>query len=53
MWCSSSAQGRTNERLTRDLRRILMDMNNGERAVQMYVFRRGGSQALLDWSGKY
>lgn len=42
-----------NERLTRDLRRIGMDLNNGERAVRTYGFRRGGSQDLLDWSGKY
>lgn len=42
-----------NERLTRDLRRIGMDLNNGQRAVRMYGFRRGGSQDLLDWSGKY
>lgn len=42
-----------NERLTRDLQRIGMDMNNGERAVRAYGFRRGGSQDLLDWSGKY
>lgn len=42
-----------NERLTRDLRRIGMDMNNGERAVRTYGFRRGGSQNLLDRTGKY
>lgn len=41
------------KRLTRDLRRIGMDLNNCERAVRMYAFRRGGSQELLDWSGKY
>lgn len=42
-----------NERLTRDLRRIGLDLSNGQRAVRLYGFRRGGSQDLLDWSGKY
>ncbi|KAK1869402.1 hypothetical protein I4F81_011879 [Pyropia yezoensis] len=42
-----------NERLTRDLRRIGMDLNNGQRALRLYGFRRGGSQDLLDWSGKF
>eukprot|EP00170_Pyropia_yezoensis_P001865 contig_7968_g1869 len=42
-----------NERLTRDLRRIGMDLNNGQRAVRLYGSRRGGSQDLLDWSGKF
>lgn len=42
-----------NERLTRDLQRIGMDMNNGERASRMYGFRRGGAQELLGRTGKY
>lgn len=42
-----------NGRLTRDLRRIGMDLVNGQRAVRMYGFRRGGAQDLLDWSGNY
>ncbi|KAK1869317.1 hypothetical protein I4F81_011795 [Pyropia yezoensis] len=42
-----------NERLTRDLRRVGLDLNNGQRAVSLYGFRRGGSQDLLDWSAKF
>jgi len=42
-----------NERLTRDLRRIGQDVQNGEQAIRMYGFRRGGAQHMLNWSGKF
>lgn len=42
-----------NDRLARDLRRIGQDRMDGQRAVCMYGFRRGGAQHLLDVTGKY
>lgn len=42
-----------NGRLARDLRRIGMDMVNGQRAIRSYGFRRGGAQDLLDRTGNY
>lgn len=42
-----------NARLAEDLARIGSDLVNGERAVRMYGFRRGGAQALLDRTGRY
>lgn len=37
-----------NGRLTRNLRRIGLDLVIGQRAVRTYGFRRGGTQDLLD-----
>jgi len=42
-----------NAQFAADLARIGRDLVNGERAVRMYGFRRGGAQALLDRTGLY